>query len=110
MQIGIIGAGFTGLTAARTLQKQGHEVTIFEQESIPGGLAMGFQQPKWNWSLEKHYHHIFTSDSAMQTLSEEINVPFKFMRANTSSLIDNKIIQLDSPLKLLHFHALSLID
>src|SRR3989344_1075742 len=110
MQIGIIGAGFTGLTAARTLQKQGHEVTIFEQESIPGGLAMGFQQPKWNWSLEKHYHHIFTSDSAIRTLSKEINVPFKFMRANTSSLIGSEIIQLDSPFKLLQFHVLSLID
>lgn len=107
MQIGIIGAGFTGLTAARTLQKQGYKVTIFEKESIPGGLAMGFQQPKWDWSLEKHYHHIFTSDAAIRALSEEINVPFQFMRPNTSSLIDSEIIQLDSPLKLLQFHALS---
>ncbi|MDA1316594.1 MAG: NAD(P)/FAD-dependent oxidoreductase [bacterium] len=110
MHIAIVGAGFTGLSAGFALQKQGHMVTIFEQETIPGGLAIGFQQPKWDWSLEKHYHHIFTSDTAIRALSEEIGVPFHFMRPNTSSLIDDEIIQLDSPVKLLQFHAIPFID
>lgn len=108
MRIGIIGAGFTGLTAAYYLQKKGATVSLFEQEATPGGLAMGFREPAWEWSLEKHYHHIFTSDTAIRTLAREVNVPFIFSRPNTSSLVDSTIRQLDSPLKLLMFDALSI--
>ena len=107
MQIGIIGAGFTGLTAALKLQEHGHDVTIYEQEDVPGGLAMGFKKSAWDWSLEKHYHHIFTSDESILGLSKQIGVPFHFSRPNTSSLIDGEILQLDSPLKLLQFAKLT---
>lgn len=107
MKIGIVGAGFTGLSAALKLQEAGYSVHIFEQESIPGGLAMGFKKPEWEWALEKHYHHIFTSDSAIRKLAEEVGCPFRFMRPNTSSLIDDDILQLDSPIKLLQFNKLS---
>ena len=62
MKIGIIGAGFTGLSAAYYLQKKGHSVTLFEKESYPGGLAIGFKEKEWNWTLEKHYHHSFTNE------------------------------------------------
>lgn len=110
MRIGIIGAGFTGLSAALKLQNAGHTVVLFEQEEIPGGLAIGFQGKKWNWPLEKHYHHIFTSDSAILSLAERVNHKFKFYRPNTSSLIGEEIIQLDSPSKLLLFPKLSIIE
>lgn len=108
MRIGIIGAGFTGLTAALKLQEYGHNVYIFEKESIAGGLAIGFKQKNWEWPLEKHYHHIFTSDSAIKNLSEKIHHSFQFYRPNTSSLIDNEILQLDSPTKLLLFPKLTI--
>lgn len=107
MRVGIIGAGFTGLSAAFDLQKKGHEVCLFEKESVPGGLAIGFSKDSWDWSLEKHYHHIFTTDSAIRKLADEVHHPFTFYRPNTSSLIDTDIIQLDSPLKLLQFPRLS---
>ena len=38
MKIGIIGAGFTGLAAAHTLQKLGHTVTIFERDALQDTL------------------------------------------------------------------------
>ena len=41
MKIGIIGAGFTGLSAAYNLVEKNHEVTVFERDEIPGGLALG---------------------------------------------------------------------
>lgn len=110
MRIGIIGAGLTGLSAALELQKYGYEVHLFEQESIPGGLAIGFKEKNWEWSLEKHYHHIFTSDADILSLAKRTNQTFKFYRPNTSSLIDNEILQLDSPLKLLLFPKLSIIE
>jgi len=63
MKIAIIGAGFTGLAAGLKLQEKGHQVTIFEKDLFPGGLALGFKNPKWQWTLEKHYHHWFTNDN-----------------------------------------------
>ncbi|HRN69800.1 MAG TPA: FAD-dependent oxidoreductase, partial [Candidatus Woesebacteria bacterium] len=110
MRIGIIGAGLTGLSAALELQKKGYEVHLYEQESIPGGLAMGFKDKNWNWPLEKHYHHIFTSDSAILSLANRTHQTFRFYRPNTSSLIENEILQLDSPIKLLLFPKLSIVE
>ena len=62
MKIAIIGAGFSGLSAAYYLSKNGCDVTLYESQDKPGGLAMGFKGDNWEWSLEKHYHHIFASD------------------------------------------------
>lgn len=37
MRIAVIGAGLSGLAAARTLKTAGHEVVVFERELLPGG-------------------------------------------------------------------------
>ena len=88
MRIGILGAGFVGLSAAYHLTKQGFDVTIFEKESYPGGLASGFKQPTWDWPLEKAYHHLFTSDWDARNLLTEIGMGDKlvFKRPITASL------------------------
>lgn len=72
MKIAIIGAGFGGMVAAYDLRKAGHEVTIFEAATHVGGLAAGFKQPHWDWSVEKFYHHWFASDKHMLGLIEEL--------------------------------------
>ena len=108
MKIGIIGAGFTGLAAGLRLSKKGHKVTLFEKENIPGGLAVGFKDPKWKWSLEKHYHHWFTNDNNVLTLAKKIKYPVIIRRPKTSVYVNDKIYQLDSPLNLLRFPKLSI--
>lgn len=40
MKICVIGAGVSGLSFARMVQKKGHEVTVFEASSKIGGIAM----------------------------------------------------------------------
>lgn len=110
MKIGIIGAGFTGLSAAYYLQKEGHSVTIFERDKRPGGLAIGYQEEGWNWTLEEHYHHWFTNDESVLGLAEEINHEILVKRPKTSSFVDGGIYQLDSPLSLLQFPKLTLIE
>jgi protoporphyrinogen oxidase len=110
MKIGIIGAGFTGLSAAYYLQKEGHSVEIFEKDTQPGGLAIGYSKPEWNWSLEHHYHHWFTNDTEVLSLAEQIGYPVIIKRPKTSVYIKKKVYQLDSPLKLLLFPLLSPLE
>ncbi|MBA4376052.1 MAG: oxidoreductase [Anaerolinea sp.] len=78
-RIAIVGAGFGGLSAAHDLVKAGHQVTIFENAPTPGGLAAGFKEPGWDWSVEKFYHHWFTSDAHMFKLFSELGVESKVM-------------------------------
>ena len=65
MRIAIIGAGIGGLAAAHDLVQAGHEVVIYEAALQVGGLASGFKEPGWDWSVEKFYHHWFACDSHM---------------------------------------------
>lgn len=110
MRIGIIGAGFTGLSAAHNLLKNGHSVSIFEKDEGPGGLALGYQERDWNWSLEKHYHHWFTNDKAVLNLAKEINHKVIIKRPKTSVYVKGDIFQLDSPLAVLKFPYLSILE
>ncbi len=43
-KIGIIGSGVAGLSAAIHLRAEGHEVTVFETNSYPGGKLTAFEQ------------------------------------------------------------------
>lgn len=110
MNIAIVGAGFTGLAAAYQLVKKGHKVTVFEKDSEPGGLAIGYKEKSWDWTLEKHYHHWFTNDKAVLSLAKEIRHKVFIKRPKTSVYIDDKIYQFDSPKEVLLFPKLPLAD
>lgn len=110
MNIAIIGAGFTGLAAAWDLRKAGHRVTVFEANDFPGGLAAGFRNKGWEWSLEHHYHHIFRSDAAIQELIKEMDLQdlLFYSTVKTSTRYNGNQFRLDSPLTLLKTPVLSL--
>jgi phytoene desaturase len=65
-KIAVIGSGFSGLSAASFLAKDGYEVTIFEKNESPGGRARKFEAhgfvfdmgPSWYWMpdvFEKYF-------------------------------------------------------
>ena len=110
MKVAIIGAGFTGLSAAYRLTKNGHEVSVFEREEIPGGLALGYKKREWEWTLEKYYHHWFTNDTTVLNLAKELQYPVVIKRPKTSVYVDGESYQLDSPLAFLTFPKLTLLD
>lgn len=111
MKVAIIGAGFTGLATASVLQKKGWQVSVFEASDQPGGLASGFQEKNWLWSLEKHYHHLFASDKVALNFFKELGLAKRTMlkSAKTSTLLNGQIFQLDSALSLLNFKKISVL-
>lgn len=89
-KIAIIGAGFGGMTAALDLVKVGYDVTIFEAAGTPGGLAGGFKEPEWEWSVENFYHHWFTSDAHMFRLFKELGVEKKVLVRTPTTVVYHK--------------------
>jgi protoporphyrinogen oxidase len=108
MKIAIIGAGYSGMSAAWDLKRAGHDVVIFESADYVGGLASGFKEPHWDWSVEKFYHHWFQSDSEMLGLIRELGLEDKvrFPRPLTVMYYKKKWYPFDSILKAILFPGL----
>jgi protoporphyrinogen oxidase len=108
MKTAIIGAGFAGMAAAFDLCKAGHQVTIFESAEYVGGLASGFKEPHWDWSVEKFYHHWFQSDKHMLAFITELGWMDRviFPRPLTVMYHNGKFYPFDSILKALLFPGL----
>lgn len=107
----IVGAGYTGLAAALDLCKAGHTVTIYEKDSDIGGLAGTFELSP-GVRVEKFYHHWFTSDVDVLDLIDELGLGHlkQYRSSNTGLYYTNSIFRLASPLDLLSFSPLPLID
>jgi protoporphyrinogen oxidase len=98
MNIAIIGAGIGGMAAAYDLVRAGHKTTIYEASDQAGGLASGFKEPHWDWSVEKYYHHWFASDHHILGLIDELGWREKvlFPRPYTVVYHDDKFYPFDS--------------
>ncbi|MHB1319423.1 MAG: NAD(P)/FAD-dependent oxidoreductase [Anaerolineae bacterium] len=107
--IAIVGGGLTGLSAADVLSAAGHAVTIYEEQPVPGGLAGSFEVN--GTRLEKFYHHLFTSDETMIALVERLGLGERLdWQPSVTSYFVNRIYHLSTPLDLLRFNRVGLID
>ena len=107
-RIAILGAGIGGMAAAYDLVRAGHPVTIFESADYVGGLAAGFKEPHWQWSVERFYHHWFASDAHMLGLIRELGWQDKviFPRPYTVMYHQGKFYPFDSILAALLYPGL----
>jgi phytoene desaturase len=70
----VIGAGFSGLSAATHLASKGFDVTVFEKNELPGGRARKFESqgfmfdmgPSWYWMPDvfEKYFNTFNKSTA----------------------------------------------
>jgi protoporphyrinogen oxidase len=112
VRIAIIGAGISGLAAAFDFVREGHEAVVFESSDEVGGLASGFQDDRWEWSLEKYYHHWFQSDSEILRLAEDLGVREKviYPKPVTALYHEGRFHAFDSPMAVLKFPGIPFLD
>lgn len=115
-KIAIIGGGFSALNLAWQLLDRNQfgkvQIEIFEKEQQLGGMASGFKEKQWAWTIEKHYHHLFAKDQAFQKFLQDLGLANKlfYRRTLTSTRWQNQTYQLDSAWSLLNFKELNLRD
>jgi len=109
-RIAIIGAGYSGLSAGYELAKNGQPPVLLEADRAAGGLAGCV--PFGDTYLEKFYHHWFNHDHDILELIDELGLQRHLVRGetNTSTFYDNQVYRLSSPLDVLRFKPLSLLD
>ena len=106
----IIGGGFTGLTAALRLSaNKNFSITLVESSDQLGGLAAGF--PLCGTSLEKTYHHLFLTDTAILELVRELGLQEKLLWCDSSVGIfrNGRTHPFKTPLDLLRFAPCSFV-
>jgi protoporphyrinogen oxidase len=116
VKLGIIGGGVLGMTLALRRAQQGDDVTLFEKNEQPGGLAVSFPVTEEGENaphLEKYYHHIFGTDKSIIALLDELDLDGDLVWKNPFSAIlsGGQINKLDgNPLTILGFKPLPFIS
>ncbi|WP_202532715.1 NAD(P)/FAD-dependent oxidoreductase [Streptomyces sp. SID3212] len=107
----VVGAGFTGLSAALELATRGHRVRIVERDPEIGGLAGSFDVGGGR-RIERFYHHWFASDEEILRLCAELGVSdaVEAHVTRTGMFYANSIYRLSRPTDLLRFAPLPLRD
>ena len=106
----VVGAGFSGLSAAYELVLRGYRPIVLEADSVVGGLASTFTIE--GTRLERFYHHWFTSDRFIIELVRELGLEDRvaYKPTQTGMYYANQIYRLSTPLDVLRFHVLPVAD
>lgn len=109
MRVGIIGGGLAGLVAGYHLAGS-HDVVIFEQDAVPGGLLSSYHTDRY--TIERYYHHFFSGDSFTLNLLDELGLADKkvWLSGSTGSYVYGRIHALTTPFEILMYPHLRLID
>lgn len=94
--ITVIGAGFSGLSAATCLAHEGYDVTVVEKNTIPGGRARQFSAdgftfdmgPSWYWMpdvFEKYFNRFGKKVSDYYTL-ERLSPSYRIYYGKNDSM------------------------
>ena len=108
--VAIIGAGFTGLSAAYELERRGIRTTVFEKSDEIGGMA-GSSIVEGAY-LENFYHHFFPSDNELIQLIHELGLEENIVghKVSTGIYLRGNFFRLSTPLDVLCFKPLSLMN
>ena len=105
--VGIVGAGAMGLAAAYHALKAGHRVTVYEADSVPGGMAAHADLD--GLSIERFYHFVCKADASTFELMRELGIGDRMRWRDTSMgyFVDGRMYRWGDPVALLTFPKLS---
>lgn len=108
MNIGIVGAGMTGLALAQRMCAAGHSVTVYEQASQPGGLATW--QDHEHFVFDRFYHVILPTDTHLIGFIGDVGLAdrLSWRKTLTGFFVDRKIHSVSNAVEFLKFPPLSL--
>lgn len=111
LDVAVVGGGFTGLTAAYELARNGHRVELYEAAPHVGGLAAGFTLDD-GFPLERAYHFAYSTDRFLLAMARELGVADRlhFHPSTITAFVDGVPFPLTSAMDLLKFRPLALID
>jgi protoporphyrinogen oxidase len=114
-KVAIIGAGYSALSLAWDLSQkidQSLEITVYDLADRAGGMMAGFKEKNWSWSLEEHYHHLFSSDEAFAQFLTELGLRENLLHTQVLSKTryQGESYRLDSAMSLLRFSKISFLS
>jgi protoporphyrinogen oxidase len=106
-KVAVIGAGAMGLAAAYHAQKAGHQVSVYEADRVPGGMAAHFDFG--GLSIERFYHFVCKADRSTFELLAELGLADRMRWVPTSMgyFLDGRLYDWGDPVALLKFPHLS---
>ncbi|MBI4570920.1 MAG: FAD-dependent oxidoreductase, partial [Chloroflexi bacterium] len=110
MRVGIIGGGVAGMAAAYRLIERGHRVSLYEASPFLGGLVRTFEVG--GNRLESFYHHVFSTDTTIVSLIEELGLggQFTWRESTVGFYHGGRLYNFVTPLDLLKFTPAPLLD
>lgn len=110
MRVAIIGGGAAGLAAADELVRTGHEVALFEAGPQLGGQLRTVDL--LGTRIECFYHHLFTSDTLMVQLMEDLGLGdrLRWVASKVGFFANGRVWDFVTPMDLLRFGPLPLMD
>lgn len=108
INIGILGGGVTGLTAAFYLLRAGCSVTVLEARPQLGGLATYFDFGPFYW--DKFYHCILTSDGPLLQLISDLGLSdeMRWTETKVGFFANGSLHSMTTSMDFLRFPAISL--
>ena len=106
----IIGGGISGLASAVRVAGLGHRVTLYEGEDFLGGLGTTF--PCQGGHLERFYHCILPTDTALIALIRELGLESQLLWRETSMgfMYRRRTYPLNTAMDLLRFSPLTFME
>jgi protoporphyrinogen oxidase len=110
VKVVVVGGGVAGMTTAYRLMQGGHEVKLFEASPELGGLVRTFEVG--GSRLESYYHHIFSSDTTIIDLINELGLgdDLKWIESKVGWFDNDKIYNFTTPKDLAFFGPLPFPD
>jgi len=106
----VVGGGMLGMTIAWRLAQAGHQVTLLESRTNPGGLADAWQVGDITW--DRHYHVTLMSDLLLRELLTELELDdqMDWVETRTGFYTDGQLYSMSNTVEFLKFPPLGLID